>query len=95
MNILKCNNIIKAKSSIMMLLLATAPQVALAVNKSDSGLNSFNTWLSTIIPIILGGACLVLAAMYAMGFVGKDMFKQVGGGLIFGGCSSWLISLFF
>ena len=74
--------------------LSAAPQYALAVNKADSGINNVSTWLGTIIPVILGAGLLVLAALYAMGFVGKEMFKQVGGGLIFGGAGSWLISLF-
>lgn len=82
------------KYTAMAFALSTAPQLAFAVNKSDAGINSVNTWLGTIIPIILGAALLVLGALYAMGFVGKEMFKQVGGGLIFGGAGSWLVSLF-
>ncbi|EIL8155588.1 hypothetical protein LMD60_004777, partial [Salmonella enterica] len=52
----------KAKSkqvAVNVLVLAVAialPELAMAagVNKSDSGLNSLNTWLSSIFPIIAG-----------------------------------------
>jgi len=85
----------RVKHSLICAALTAAPQLAFAVNKSDSGLNSVNTWISTIIPIIAGIALLILAVLYMAGFASKKIFEQIGGGLLLGGCGSWLISLFF
>lgn len=85
----------RVKYSFLCVASLAAPQLAFAVNKSDSGLNTVNTWLSTIIPIIAGISLLILACAYMAGMVGKKIFEQILTGLLLAGAGSWLISLFF
>lgn len=85
----------RMKYSVLASILASAPQLAFAVNKADSGLASLSTWMSTIVPIICGIILLILSLLYMAGMTSKKMWEQIGGGLLLGGCGSWLISLFF
>lgn len=73
------------------------PELAMAagVNKSDSGLNSLNTWLNTIFPVVAGLGGVITFILYMFGQIGKQIFQQLLTGLIGAGCISWVISLFF
>lgn len=79
----------------LVMFLCVVPELAFAVNKADSGINSVNTWMGTIVPIIFGCGLLILSVLYGLGIVGKNIFQQIFTGLILGGCASWLVSLFF
>lgn len=82
---------------VVMALVMGVPCLAMAagVNKADSGLNSLNTWLSTIAPIIAGMGGILIFVLYMLGMIGKQIFQQMLTGLIGAGCISWVVSLFF
>ncbi|ECO4313592.1 hypothetical protein AB0001_004826 [Salmonella enterica] len=86
-----------AVKTIALLAMVLLPELAIAagVNKSDSGLNSLNTWLSTIVPIIAGMGGVVIFLLYMLGQIGKQIFQQMLTGLVGAGCISWVVSLFF
>lgn len=75
--------------------LCMLPELAFAVNKADSGISSFKTWIDTIIPIFFGMGIAVIAVLYGLGWVGKQIFQQIGTGCLIGGAGSWIVSLFF
>lgn len=75
--------------------LCMLPELAFAVNKADSGLGSFKSWLDTIIPMLFGMGLAVTGLLYGLGWVGKQIFQQIGTGCIIGGAGSWIVSLFF
>lgn len=87
----------KVAMNVLVLAVAIAlPELAMAagVNKSDSGLNSLNTWLSSIFPIIAGLGGVITFILYMFGQIGKQIFQQLLTGLIGAGSISWIISLF-
>ncbi|NPE57397.1 hypothetical protein HLB25_20850 [Dickeya dadantii] len=88
-------NIRITKSGVIVTALSIAPQLSYAVNKADSGLNSIQVWLGTIIPIVAGMLFLLAAVGHMAGVISRQFTLKLIEGCIIGGSGSWVVSLFF